>query len=99
MTKNIDNLILRRAINQWGEDAQIDMIIEECLELALALQSLKRKSKDRQETLKNVIDEIADVKIIIEQACIIFPRAEIYARIDFKMNRLAERLENKKFNL
>lgn len=86
--------LLHQAINKWGVDAQIEMIIEECLELAVALQKLKRKRGDHEQKLVAVIDEIADVRIIIEQAIIIFadPDNKIQQRIDFKMNRLSERL-------
>ena len=86
--------LLHQAINKWGVDAQIEMVIEECLELAVALQKLKRKRGDHEQKLLAVIDEIADVRIIIEQAIIIFadPDNKIQQRIDFKMNRLNERL-------
>lgn len=88
--------LLHEAINKWGVQAQIDMVIEECLELALALQKLKRKRGDTEEKHLAVIDEIADVRIIIEQAIIIFadPSDKIQKRIDFKMNRLKDRLND-----
>jgi NTP pyrophosphatase (non-canonical NTP hydrolase) len=69
------------------------MIIEECLELALALQKLKRKRGDAEEKIKNVIDEIADVSIMIRQAQKIFDAVKIQERIDYKMNRLDKRLD------
>lgn len=92
----INTELLHEAINKWGVDAQVEMIIEECLELALALQKLKRKRGDREEKILVVIDEIADVRIVIEQAIIIFgdPNKKIHERIDFKMNRLKERLND-----
>ena len=91
----IDEEILQRAIDTFGMDAQCEMIIEECLELALSLQKLKRERGDPQEKLNNIIDEIADVKIMITQAERIFPIARINARIDYKMNRLRKRLNEK----
>lgn len=95
---NIDKILLHQAINKWGVEAQMEMVIEECLELALALQKLKRKRGNLEEKTKAVVDEIADVRIIIEQAIIMFsdPNNEIQQRIDFKMNRLKERLEEGK---
>lgn len=95
--KTIDKELLHQAINTWGVEAQCDMIVEECLELALAVQKLKRKRGDQEAKITAIIDEIADVRIIIEQAMIIFadPENRIQERIDFKMNRLKERLAEK----
>jgi NTP pyrophosphatase (non-canonical NTP hydrolase) len=89
----IDETILKRAIQIHSEDQQCEMIIEECIELALALQKLKRKRGDPEEKLKNVIDEIADVSVMIKQAQIIFDSEKIQERIDYKMNRLEKRLD------
>ena len=91
----IDDLILQKAIEKWGIKAQTEMIIEECLELAVALQKLKRLRGDMEQKEENVIDEIADVKIMIKQAEKIFPIERINERIDFKMNRLNSRLNDK----
>ena len=88
----IDESILDRAIDVWGVDAQCEMIIEECIELALALQKMKRTRGDREDKLNAVIDEIADVRIMITQAQRIFNSDDINDRVDFKMNRLSERL-------
>lgn len=89
----IDDSILENAIERWGIDAQCEMIIEECLELALALQKMKRLRGDKDQKYKNTIDEIADVKIMIRQAERIFDSELINQRVDFKMNRLKERLD------
>jgi NTP pyrophosphatase (non-canonical NTP hydrolase) len=88
----IDREILHKAIDAWGANAQIELIEEECLELALALQKLKRKRGSEIDKYNAIIDEIADVKIMIEQAQIIFSQDEINKRVDYKMNRLRERL-------
>lgn len=88
----IDDKILDKAIETWGIDAQLEMVIEECLELALALQKLKRLRGDMTQKEKNVIDEIADVKIMIKQAEKIFGSEPVNECVDFKMNRLNERL-------
>lgn len=91
----IDDNLLERAITEWGIDAQCDMIIEECIELALALQKMKRLNGNAIEKYKNVIDEIADVKIMIRQAHRIFDNKMINERVDFKMKRLELRLNEK----
>ena len=89
----IDDSILENAIERWGIDTQCEMIIEECLELALALQKMKRLRGDKDKKYANIIDEIADVKIMIRQAERIFDSELINQRVDFKMNRLKERLD------
>ena len=88
----IDDKILNKAIETWGVAAQLDMVIEECMELALALQKLKRLRGDMVQKEKNVIDEIADVKIMIKQAEKMFGSELVNERVDFKMNRLSERI-------
>lgn len=101
MNTIIDRSILEKAIRMWGHDSQIEIIEEECIELALALQHLKRKKKDRQKTLENIVDEIADVAIVIEQAHIIFgsimPGA-IDDRIKLKMARLERMIAEDNYN-
>lgn len=88
--------LLQQALNKWGVDSQVEMIIEECLELALALQKLKRKRGNHEKKLLAVIDEIADVRIIIEQAINIFGCSDdkIKDRIGFKLRRLKRRLND-----
>lgn len=90
----IDDEILFKAIEKWGNDAQCEMIIEECLELALSLQKAKRKRGGTyEEKIKAIVDEIADVKIMIRQAEHLFPASMINERVDFKMKRLQQRLD------
>ena len=84
--------ILKKAIDQFGFENQTEMIKEECLELALALQKLKRNPCDIN--VDNVIDEIADVSIMIEQANIMFPTDLIQKRIEYKIDRLQKRIGN-----
>lgn len=88
----IDDKLLEQAIKQWGVEAQVEMIEEECIELALAIHKLRRNRGDNMKKLENVCDEIADVKIMIQQAEKIFDKEAIDQRVIFKMNRLKERL-------
>ena len=87
---NIDKEILKAAIDKWGRDAQLEMVEEECTELTLALKKAKRSIT--HQTIENVIDEIADVNIMIAQANMIFDPVQIQERIDFKLNRLKTRI-------
>ena len=98
----IDKFVLAEAIWKWGEDSQIEMIQEECMELDLALKKLKRaqrhgNSKEIEKRRRDVIGELADVNIVIAQGNILFPKEEIQKAIDYKMNRLQERINTSKF--
>lgn len=90
---NIDQTILYQAIQKYGERGQIAQISEECLELALELHKLQNR-EPKPEQFDRIIDKIADVNIMIAQANIMFDASVIQQRIDFKLNRLKERIEN-----
>lgn len=79
----------------FGEEAQMNQGIEECLELALAIRKCLRF--DNEESFTNLVDEIADVEIMIEQIKFIHGQHGINElveeRKEFKLNRLNEMLE------
>ena len=82
---------LREAIKVYGKDNQIEMIIEECSELIMALQ--KNKRYNTKDTYINVCEEIADVDIMIEQAKMMFDDDLINHIKKQKIERLKERLK------
>lgn len=59
--------IMLRAIHRYGEAAQIDMAVEEMAELTKALCKVKRATPGATTTaaIANVIEEIADVQIML----------------------------------
>jgi len=61
----------------------------------MALQKMKRLRGNHQQKFANLIDELADNKIMLRQMEKIFPIELINDRVDFKMNRLKERLDEK----
>lgn len=81
-----------QAVLAWGHSAQIDMIVEECSELILALQHFKRG----RNTADEVANEIADVSIMLDQARIIFGSDAIHFARQKKNERLAARLADYK---
>ena len=92
----INNDILNQATDSWGRRMQIEKMIEECGELIVALQKFKYIYSepppdvvDVRRMIRNVIDEIADVTIMMQQAELIFGEKEIQDVINFKMNRLS----------
>jgi NTP pyrophosphatase (non-canonical NTP hydrolase) len=96
--------ILEKAIEVYGRDAQIEMIIEECSELIFAIQKFKRctdhDSDLRAKLLFNVRDEIADVSVMIKQAMLIFGVESVNERLEYKMFRLESKMiEDKNRNI
>ncbi len=79
--------IYRKSLARWGEDAQFQQAIEECAELIVTLQHFARGRVGRQ----TVIDELADVSLMVGQLAYMFGEAELEAAIDKKIAKL-ERL-------
>lgn len=88
--------VLMDAIRIWGTDSQIGMIQEEAMELALAIQHSKRWP--RKKSIEAIIDELADMHIMLAQADIIFDVGAINDRIHYKMERLAQRIRGTKLS-
>lgn len=92
-----ENGTLRKAIETYGIHAQVDMAIEEMSELTKALCKERRtelKQGNHAEALANVIEEIADVSIMLRQLIMIFDKDnELPAEIEYKIKRLAQRIE------
>jgi len=80
------------ATETWGRDPQMGQSLEECGEYVAALQKWRRG----RGTDDDVIDEIADVAIMMDQMANLFGREKVQARIAFKLNRLKARLANVK---
>ena len=57
---------MQTALDKWGLDAQCDQTVEECAELIVALQKYSKRSP-KTATIEEVIDEIADVEIMLAQ--------------------------------
>lgn len=91
----IDSKPLMEAIEAWGEDAQIEMVIEECSELIQAIQKTKR-NPDKGDVWLGLISEYADVFIMMKQLRIILDSDEaIQQAINAKIHRLKKRLPKK----
>lgn len=77
------------AINKWGQESQEGVAIGECGEL---IAEFGRKVQGRME-LDDMIDEIADVTIMMRQLAIIYGTENVESRIEFKMKRLKSLVE------
>lgn len=86
----------------YGDDKQVDMCIEECAELQKALLKRRREvnkgfpDPEKVNAAKEtIIDELADVTVMVEQMKIIYGYEAVEERIGFKINRQMERLKNR----
>jgi len=75
--------IYRSAINRFGWIQQLDMTVEECAELIVALQHFVRDKA----SMETVAGEIADVEIMCGQMRLLFPG------VDEAKERKLKRLE------
>lgn len=87
--------LYKKALKKWGQEAQLQMIQEECAELIQAVSKILRKG-DQPHLIMNLAEELADVEIMIEQAELMFDwrmLKELKDQMkDRKLGRLAELL-------
>lgn len=85
--------IYEEALEKYGEDAQLEMVVEECAELIKAIQKHKRTGN-----IEELCEEAADVRIMLNQLDMMTLQTEDelmykiawYERM--KLARLGERL-------
>lgn len=92
--KFFDNLICAYrlsgdTIKAWGENAQLDKVIEECAELIVALQHSKSRTLD----VTTVASEVADVLVMSMCAARIIGMDLVADEMNKKLARLKERLD------
>lgn len=93
--KNVDSdrrnkEIYKKAISKYGLYAQIDMVFEEMSELQKELCKFKRGKSN----ISNIAEEIADVKIMLEQMALAFDiEDKVELQKDLKIKRLEERIK------
>lgn len=92
------DVVFRRCICEYGTQPQIDVAIEEMSELTKALLKWRRaKGAELTAARDNIIDEIADVRIMCRQMEILFQAEdEVERRMDFKVERQRKRLDERK---
>lgn len=81
--------IYHDAIVAGGMDLQLRVVMEECLELALALLRMKRG----RATAIDVAEEVADVEIMTQQIRCMIGDAIIDEQKALKLKRLRKRIE------
>lgn len=90
----------------YGYEAQSSQLIEECAELIQAVNKYRRAvaglgqpvAEDKKAVaLENLVEEIADVEIMLEQVKYLLqiPEEDLLAVKTYKVNRTRERVQNK----
>ena len=91
---NIDRIaVLESAIATFGIRNQKVMTIEEMSELTKALckERRARTKIERAEARANIIEEIADVYIMLQQLIMIYDKeGECQSAVDYKVDRLEQ---------
>jgi len=88
---NEEKQTLRNALDLWGIDNQLNMMVEECAELIKEIMKIRRTGMGNNESIQ---DELADVFIVWSQLFTLFNYDnKVQNRIDFKFNRLKEKVE------
>ena len=84
--------ILERAVKTYGKMPQVDMVIEEMSELTKALLK-DRRAHGNEATRAGIVEETADVIIMLHQLGIIYGDAgEVQTVIEEKVERMEKRL-------
>lgn len=82
----------------YGYESQSSQLVEECAELIQAVSKYRRANTEakRAVALENLIEEIADVEIMLEQIKYLLqiPEDELRAVKLFKVNRTREGILN-----
>lgn len=88
----VSESLMDKAIQKWGKTAQILVLLEEMSELQKEL--LKNINRGK-ENLDAVIDEIADVEIMLEQVKYIYHiEKAVQNRVPIKLERVERRLKD-----
>ena len=86
--------IYQEAIETFGKDMQLTVAVEELSELTKEICKHKRGADNKE----NIIEEMADVYIMLSQLEIIFGISfgDVYRMVEYKVKRLQERIQPRK---
>lgn len=91
MIEKVEKEIVKCAVEKWGKQAQLLMVLEEMAELQKEILKHLNRGKDN---IDEIIDETADVEIMLEQLKYIFDIEQAVAdRIPIKLQKVKARLE------
>lgn len=93
MKTNELKVLANKALKKWGDEPQIRQTMEECAELIVALNKSMRDIEDSEAVRYNILEEMADVTIMLEQMKKIFDRGgEFDHALQSKMDKLSSYL-------
>ena len=79
----------------WGFEKQARVVQEECAELIVATSHILR---GRKGGYKKMLEEVADVYLMVQQMMIYFGKDQVMDVVDFKSDRVKAKLEKYKEN-
>jgi len=83
--------IYEKAVEHWGIEAQVKVATEECAELIVALCKINRTVNGS--SIVDVLEEIADVEIMLEQLKVIYDHDNLVPELKKKkLKRVKDRL-------
>ena len=98
MTREERNDLYKKAVEKWGEEAQFDQMVEEMGELIVAFNKFRRaknyKHQDMQSAIDNLFEEIAAVKLCVEQMEWIFGKEKIDKVLQGKLEKFIKQLNS-----
>ena len=86
MEKNDRLNLYKEAIEKWGEEAQVNMLNEECGELIAAVAQFKRGRTSHHD----VMTELADVFIMVEQIAAMMSYDDFEKELERKLTKLRD---------
>lgn len=88
---------LKKVADHYGFDAQAEKAIEEMAELIVAIKNLKKFDGCEADHLVNFFEELADVKIMVDQLIYLHDKTapedyDVESEVEFKIKRQLKRI-------
>ena len=101
MTEQETNNAIGEIAEHYGAKAQSMQTCEECAELIQAVSKLTRGETTSAVRIMSLIEEIADVRIMMSQLMYLYgiPESEITSQIEEKLKRQLERIRRNETNV
>ena len=89
--------LMQDVVEKWGEETQLDMIVEKSLLLAITIQRLRRIERKEDhlsysDAYNDVCEKVADMRLMVEQAEFLFNANEINNHYQNKVQYLTQAL-------
>lgn len=97
-----ERAVLKAAIDKYGNDSQLAVAQEECAELIQAISKLNRAGssdhpgRTAKAAMNNLMEEAADVQIMLDQIRIMYPSHAYDTIRTQKIARLEKRINQKR---